>query len=429
MSSDPRPRRWQHAVPLRRRRQGRPRNDGRDEDLPPTTRVRAADIWREALAGVLQRPGRSVLTAVGTVLGVAVLIVVLGLTNSAAVQITSRFNPILAAEVSARSATIRDDHVPLPADAPARAMRINGVEHAGFGYALQDTSRVSTDPRREGSQTHVMAVSPDFMAIAQATTDSGVPMSPRLDASAERVAYLGPQLARSIGFGAWEPGASVWIDGTRFEVLGVLAGAKAHAELLSSVIIPVGTARQVYPEGRRHTDQTLWVSTRDGAAQVVASQLATAIKPDGPDSVTVAAPPDPLSLRNAVSSDLTGLMLLLAGVSLVVGMISIANTTFVAIIERTTEIGLRRAIGARPSHIVAQFLIESTLIGLLGGLVGASVGVITVVAVCVARQWTAVLDWRLAVGGPLIGALVGVLAGLIPAWRAGRIEPIEALRS
>ena len=100
-----------------------------------------------------------------------------------------------------------------------------------------------------------------------------------------------------------------------------------------------------------------------------------------------------------------------------------------AVIERTPEIGVRRAIGAHRSHITWQFLIEATILGALGGIVGAAIGVLTVVFVCLAKQWTAVLDWRLAVAGPLLGALTGVLAGVAPAWRAAQIEPITALRS
>jgi putative ABC transport system permease protein len=118
----------------------------------------------------------------------------------------------------------------------------------------------------------------------------------------------------------------------------------------------------------------------------------------------------------------------LAAICLVVGAVGIANTTLVAVLERTGEIGLRRALGARPRHITAQFLTESTALGALGGLIGTSVGVAVVVATALARHWTAVLEPYAVLPAPLIGALVGFAAGLYPALRAARIEPLDALR-
>jgi putative ABC transport system permease protein len=109
-------------------------------------------------------------------------------------------------------------------------------------------------------------------------------------------------------------------------------------------------------------------------------------------------------------------------------MIGIANTTLVAVLERVSEIGLRRALGARPVHIAAQFLAESTALGLFGGLIGASVGVLAVLAVTIYHHWTALLDPRLVLAAPLAGALIGLLAGLYPALRAGTVEPADALR-
>jgi putative ABC transport system permease protein len=129
-----------------------------------------------------------------------------------------------------------------------------------------------------------------------------------------------------------------------------------------------------------------------------------------------------------VNTDLSGLFLLLATICLLIGAVGIANTTLVAVLERTGEIGLRRSLGARPRHVAAQFLAESTALGTLGGLAGTSLGALTVVVVALARHWTALLDPATVAPAPLIGTLVGLAAGLYPALRASRIEPLDALR-
>ena len=123
------------------------------------------------------------------------------------------------------------------------------------------------------------------------------------------------------------------------------------------------------------------------------------------------------------------MFLLLAIVSLVVGAIGIANVTLVTVMERTGEIGLRRAVGARRRHIAIQFLGESAVIGLVGGVIGASIGLIIVVSVSAIKNWTPVLDPWMPLAAPLLGAVVGLVAGLYPAIRAARLEPVEALRS
>src|SRR5690606_3895129 len=139
--------------------------------------------------------------------------------------------------------------------------------------------------------------------------------------------------------------------------------------------------------------------------------------------LTPIPPPEPQSLRRGVADDLSVLFLLLAAVSLVIGAVGIANTTMVAVLERTSEIGLRRALGARPRHIAAQFLTESAATGTIGGLLGTSLGVLTIIAVALVQRWTPLLEPAATLPAPLIGTLVGLLAGTYPALHAARIQP------
>ena len=122
------------------------------------------------------------------------------------------------------------------------------------------------------------------------------------------------------------------------------------------------------------------------------------------------------------------LFLLLGGLSLVVGAIGIANITLVGVMERTGEIGLRRAIGATRGHVAAQFLFESASMGVIGGIIGASAGVLIVVAVSSYQVWTPVLDPAAPILAPVVGGLIGLLSGTYPALRAANLEPIDAVR-
>ncbi|WP_225859120.1 ABC transporter permease [Streptomyces albicerus] len=192
------------------------------------------------------------------------------------------------------------------------------------------------------------------------------------------------------------------------------------------MILPPTTAK-----GRLGLDlvNRVLINTSLGAAQQVARQSPIALSPNNAEALTVLAPPDLSKARKGVQGDVNGLFLVLGLVSLIVGAIGIANVTLVTVMERIGEIGLRRALGASRRQIAGQFLMESTTVGLLGGVIGAALGMVVVVSVSALKDWTPVLDGRLALGAPVAGALVGLLAGVYPSLRASRMEPVEALRA
>jgi putative ABC transport system permease protein len=197
-------------------------------------------------------------------------------------------------------------------------------------------------------------------------------------------------------------------------------------EMLGSVIIPEGTARNDF--GLAGPGAVV-IETRIGAASLIARQSPLALRPDNPKLLRVEFPPEPQRVRDTVQSDLNTTFLLLGGLSLIVGAIGIANITLVSVIERISEIGLRRAIGATRGHIALQFLLESTAMGLIGGILGASLGVLIVVAVSAYQGWTPVLDPEAPFLAPLVGGGIGLISGTYPAMRAARLEPIEAFRN
>ncbi|TQF04111.1 ABC transporter permease [Kitasatospora acidiphila] len=282
-----------------------------------------------------------------------------------------------------------------------------------------------------GQGLTVLATTPGAVRAMAPRLTAGVALDPYMERTHQPVALLSAAAAGRLGVTRLDAQPAVFIDGLPYTVVGIFDQVQREPGALLGVLIPSSTALDRFGDPGTTPDQAAQalVATRVGAAPVVARQLAVALRPDRPKAFAVTAPPDPHSLRDHVTTDLSGLFLALAGICLLVGTVGIANTTLVAVLERTEEIGLRRALGARTRHVAAQFLAESTALGTLGGLIGTSLGVLTVLAVAAARDWTAVLSPATTLPAPLIGSLVGLLAGLYPSLRAARIDPLKALRT
>ncbi|MFC4470412.1 ABC transporter permease [Streptomyces xiangluensis] len=393
------------------------------------------DLCSEALAGILQRPTRSALTSVGTVLGVGTFVAILGLTATASSQIDERFTALAATEVTVHDIARTSDEfasIAFPDDADARVERLNGVEHAGVYWPIQldadDAVRSApvVGEVSSGSQPQVTAASSGAVRAAQPTLTEGRLFNTWHDTRKQPVALLGKAMASRLGITTVDTQPAVFIGDEAFTVIGIIDDVERNADLLLSVIVPRSTAQEIW--GAPKDGASMLIATRVGAAPQVATEAALALDPAHADSFKVIPPPDPRALRTEVTGDLDQLFLLLAAICLFIGTIGIANTTLVAVLERTGEIGLRRALGARTWHITTQFLAESAVLGALGGLVGASIGTVTVVSVAFFRDWTPVLHPATVATAPALGLAAGLLAGLYPAWRASRIQPVEALR-
>ena len=396
--------------------------------------MRPRDLAGEAIAGLLARPARVALTVLGTVIGVGALVATLGLSKTAANQIVGHFDALAATDIvvspSARAGGA--GAAVLPWDAEARLVRLNGVAAAGTLSDVDVRGALArsvpiNDPLAAGAiQLPMKAASPGLFRAVRAQLATGRLFDAGHSRRADRVLVLGPNAARRLGIARVDQQPAIFVGDRLYAVIGLLAGVRRQASLLGAAIMPEGTARREF--GLR-APAFAQVETRIGAVDLIARQAPLALSPSDPGLLKVAAPPDPRQLRGAVKNDLNALFLLLGGVSLLVGAIGIANVTLVSVLERVGEIGLRRALGAGRRHIAAQFLLESTAMGLAGGLIGASLGTLVIVGVSASKTWTPVLDPWVPLGAPLLGALIGLASGTYPSMRAASLEPVEALRA
>ena len=406
--------------------------------VPATVRRSAMsvrDLLNEAVAGMFARPGRMILTVLGVVIGMSALVATMGLTRTAGNRIISQFDQLAATElfVTARpgAASGLIDPKALPWDAPGRLLRLNGVVAAGtmsdvdVGNELVSSSPVKDPLNPSAFKLAVRAASPDLYRAVRAELETGRFPDAGHSARGERVAVLGPDAALRLGITQLERLPAISIGDQLYMVVGILRDVGRRPEILGSVIIPEGTAQRYF--GLAGPGLVV-VETRIGAAYLIADQSSLALRPDDPRALKVQVPLEPKRVKDEVQADLSVMFLMLGGLSLIVGALGIANITLVGVMERTGEIGLRRAIGATKAHIAAQFLVESASMGVIGGIIGACVGVLIVIGVSAIQVWTPVLDPLAPILAPIVGGIIGVLSGIYPAMRAAKLEPAEAFR-
>lgn len=426
------------SAPMSKLRRLRPRLPRRRSE--PGLRsggIRFRDLLDETLAGIFARPARAALTTLGTVLGLASLVATLGISRTAGNQIIERFDELQATQVVVRVRSSGGDQeqrgagAALPWNVEERIDGLNGVVASGAMADIPNPGAVRTVPLNDPSgrterTVPVLAASPGLLDALRGHVSSGRWFDAGHVDRGDRVVVIGADLAADLGVHDVGRQPGLFIGDELYTVIGIVDAAPRDRGLLGSVVLTSATAASRFDVT---APERVVIETELGAATQISEQAPVALNPNSPESLSSSAPPTPTRARDDVQNDINGLFLLLGVISLVVGAIGIANVTLVTVMERTGEIGLRRAIGARRRNIAAQFLCESAAMGLVGGIIGASLGIVVVVAVSAAQDWTPLLDVWLPFAAPPAGALVGLIAGLYPAIRAARMEPVEALRT
>lgn len=415
---------------MRRRRIGQP------------TRLRSADALGEAFAVIVARPARALLTSLGTLLGVAWFVAALGLASTASGQVSSTFAQRLATQVRVSQVSPGPYPAarPYPAGVERRLDALDGVVASGVYWRVVLARRVvvSAAPQPAGAGQGagpgtpgqaVLAASPGFLAAADVQISQGRFFDAWDQAHRAQVCLLGAAAARVLGISDLRRGPAIYINDVPCVVIGIVSRAGEQPSILRSVVLPSSAATALWgpPDQRAGAVPTVLIRTRPGAVAVIARQAPYAISQDRPHQFRVTVPPSPQRLRDEVSRTLTGLFFALGWVSLAIGTLSIGIVTWLSVRERSTEYGLRRAVGARRRHIVAHVMWEATILGVIGGLAGASLGVAAVILIARDRQWVPVIAPLTVFPAPLAGAAAGILAGLIPGIRAARVQPATSL--
>jgi putative ABC transport system permease protein len=395
------------------------------------SKLRWRDTMSEAFAAITQRPARTLLTALGTIVGVGAFVATTGLADTAKAQVSSRFDALKATEVRVQD-DIPDGTNPFPDDVDRRLEALNGVNHAGLYYtipdngSLQPRSTVARSTQSQG-QIQVIAATPGAVQAALPSLGSGRFYDQFHQDRAEKVALIGRVAAQQLGITRVDNQPAVFIGDAAFTVIGILDDVKRNPDLLLSVVIPTSAADQQF-QPRAASYQVL-IDTQPGAANLVGRQAPLVLRPDQPSRFQAIVPPDPKTLRNQVQSDITGLFYALAALALFIGTLAITNATLLNIIERRPEIGLRRALGAKRSHIARQITLEAAITGAFAGIAGSALATIAIVAISESKLWAPTMTPAFVLGAPLIGLCTGALAGLLPALKAAKTPPVVTLRS
>jgi len=394
------------------------------------SRLRPRDLLRLATVGLRTRKLRAALSVLGISIGIASLVAVLAISETSKSDLLAKIEGLGTNLLTVGPGeSLFGDEVKLPADAAGRIRLLGDVETAAAVTQVEGATvrRSSYVPAEITGGIVVEATDPELLE----TLDGSIAAGRFVDGASERfpAIVLGAKAAKRLGIHGVDGVVQVYVSGRLFTVVGILESLPLVPELDSAALIGYPVAARLF--GTDRNPSKVYVRSRRGDAQVraAAALLPSAADPWAPDEVAVSRPSDALEAQAAAEGAFTSLFLGLGAVALLVGAIGIANVMIISVLERRSEVGLRRALGARRRHIAVQFLGESFVLGVAGGAVGVLLGAAATGAYAAYEGLTLLVPPAAVAGGLLAACLLGALAGLYPATRAARLTPTEALRA
>ena len=390
-------------------------------------RLHFPDLARVASVGLRTRRMRAALSALGIAIGVAAIVAVLGLSSSSQAGLLAQIDKLGTNLLTVQTGqTLFGDTAELPLAAPGMISRIGPVEQVQ--YTGSTKANVYRSPLISSVNTNALSVQAASLDLPR-TVGATIAEGTYLNAATARdpVAVLGYAAAQRLGIDRLYPGERVWLGGMWFYLAGILGSATLAPEIDASVLVGFPAAKRYLGFDGHPT--TIYVRSVTSQTAAVYDVLGATANPEAPNEVQVSRPSAALTARAEAQGALNSLFLGLGAVSLLVGAVGVASIMLIGVLERRSEIGLRRSLGATRRDIRTQFLAEAILLALIGGAVGVSAGVLSTAIYALTKHWEISIPTTAWAGGLGAAIFIGAIAGLLPAVRAARLSPTEALRT
>jgi putative ABC transport system permease protein len=394
---------------------------------PVPARLRPGDLAGLASVGLRTRKLRAALSALGIAIGVAAIVAVLGLASSSQAGLLAEIRQLgtnLLTVTNGESLT--GQPAELPDAAPGMVGQLTGVIGVQYtGTVSADAYRSPLIPPIDTDGLSVEAASLGLPAVAGTSVAQGSFLNAAT--ASEPVVVLGAEAAQLMGIDRIWPGERIWVGSQWFYLVGILNPAALAPQIDISILVGFPAARTYLGFDGHPSELYVRTVNTPAATTTVDNLLAAQANPEYPNEVNVSQPSQALTAQADAAGAFDTLFLGLGAVALLVGAVGVANIMIISVLERRREIGLRRALGATKGQIRIQFLAEAILLALAGGTAGDIAGAAATAVYAHAKGWAVVIPPDAWAGGLGAAVLIGALAGLLPAIRAARMSPTQAL--